>query len=98
VSAHLTQPLLETGDPEVVPSGGVGTLIEEETRTVPTDEGDHERFSHYVPKDKLMEAMINGTPVIALCGKVWVPTRDPEKFPVCPDCKDIWESLNKDGE
>ncbi|MGH8967331.1 MAG: DUF3039 domain-containing protein, partial [Actinomycetes bacterium] len=39
-------------------SPGVDTI--EETRTVPTDDGDHERFSHYVPKDKLMDAMING--------------------------------------
>ena len=61
------------------------------------EDGDHERFSHYVPKDKLMEAMVNGTPVVALCGKVWVPSRDPQKFPVCPDCKEIWESM-KDGE
>ena len=59
--------------------------------------GDHERFSHYVPKDKLMEAMVNGTPVIALCGKVWVPSRDPQKFPVCPDCKDIWENMQEGG-
>ena len=35
-----------------------------------------------------------GTPVIALCGKVWVPSRAPEKFPVCPDCKEVWESMN----
>ena len=57
------------------------------------DEGDHERFSHYVPRDKLMEAMVNGTPVRALCGKLWVPSRDPERFPVCPQCKEIHESL-----
>ena len=61
----------------------------------PTDDGDHERFSHYVPKDKLMDAMVNGTPVIALCGKVWVPSRDPEKYPVCPECKEIWESMRE---
>ena len=59
------------------------------------EDGDHERFSHYVPKDKLMEAMVNGTPVIALCGKVWVPSRDPEKYPVCPECKEIWESMRE---
>ena len=70
-----------------------GTQTLEETRTQPADEGDHEKFSHYVPKDKLTEAMVMGTPVIALCGKVWVPSRAPEKFPVCPDCKDIWESM-----
>ena len=69
------------------------TDVREDRRTVPTDEGDHERFSHYVEKDKLTEAMVMGTPVVALCGKVWVPSRAPEKFPVCPECKEIWESL-----
>jgi len=69
--------------------------VEEDLRSL--EDGDHERFSHYVPKDKLMEAMVNGTPVVALCGKVWVPSRDPQKFPVCPDCKEIWESM-KDGD
>jgi hypothetical protein len=72
-----------------------GTLIEERTeeRTdYRLDEGDHERFSHYADKDKIMEAMVNGTPVRALCGKVWVPSRDPKKFPVCPECKEIYES------
>jgi hypothetical protein len=80
---------------------GFGTDVLEDTRvderTVPTEDGDHERLSHYVPKDKLMEAMVNGTPVVALCGKVWVPTRDPERFPVCPECKDVWENLRKEN-
>ena len=40
-----------------------------------------------------MEAMVNGTPVRALCGKVWVPSRDPKRFPVCPECKEIYESI-----
>lgn len=56
------------------------------------DEGDHERLSHYCDKDKLTEAMVLGTPVIALCGKVWVPSRDPSRFPVCPECKEIYDS------
>ena len=40
------------------------TAVDErvEERTVPTDEGDHERFSHYVDKHKLTEAMVMGTP------------------------------------
>ena len=71
----------------------IDTDVREDRRTVPTDEGDHERFSHYVEKDKLTEAMVMGTPVVALCGKVWVPSRAPEKFPVCPECQEIWESL-----
>ncbi len=73
-----------------------GTQTVEDRRTQPTDEGDHERFSHYVDKDKLTEAMVMGTPVVALCGKVWVPSRAPEKFPVCPECKEVWESINDD--
>jgi hypothetical protein len=39
-----------------------------------------------------------GTPVVALCGKVWVPSRAPEKFPVCPECKEAWESLKPGGD
>jgi hypothetical protein len=41
-----------------------------------------------------------GTPVTALCGKVWVPGRDPSKFPICPDCQKIYEGLppGPDGE
>ena len=44
---------------------------------VDTNSGDHDRFAHYVDKDEVTEALINGYPVIALCGKVWVPSRDP---------------------
>jgi len=60
-----------------------------------TEEGDHDRFSHYAPKAKIMEAMVTGVPIVALCGKKWVPSRDPERFPVCPTCKEIYESLNE---
>src|SRR5215207_5174406 len=62
-------------------------------RCPPARAGDSERFSHYVPKNKLMEALVNGTPVRALCGKVWTPSRDPKKYPVCPECKEIWDNL-----
>ena len=61
------------------------------------DEGDHERFSHYAPKEKIMQAMVEGTPVVALCGKVWVPSRDPKRFPVCPVCKDLYENVVQKG-
>jgi hypothetical protein len=77
-------------------SPGAETIVKERTDHA-LDEGDHERFSHYVQKDKLTEAMVMGTPVIALCGKVWVPSRDPQKFPVCPECKEIWASLKPGG-
>ena len=32
-----------------------------------------------------------GTPIEALCGHVWVPSRDPRQLPVCQACKDIYE-------
>lgn len=59
------------------------------------EDGDHERYSHYVQKNKITESAVMGTPVLALCGKKWIPGRDPEKFPVCPDCKRIYEKLKK---
>ncbi len=58
-----------------------------------TDEGDHERFAHYVRKEKIVESAVTGEPVTALCGKIWVPGRDPNRFPVCPMCKEIYEGL-----
>ena len=70
---------------------GGGVLIEEQTKNL--EPGDHERFSHYVRKEKIVESAVMGTPVIALCGKVWVPGRDPQKFPVCPICQEIYDGL-----
>jgi len=74
---------------------GGGSVLEREEQLTTLDEGDHERFSHFVQKEKILESAVTGTPVIALCGKVWTPGRDPEKFPVCPTCKEIYESLNE---
>lgn len=76
--------------PTIAPSS---PTIVENPLVEDAETGDHDRFSHYVPKAKLTEAMINGTPVVALCGKVWVPSRDPERYPVCPECKDIKAKL-----
>ena len=55
------------------------------------DEGDHDRFSHYVigGGEAIMQSALTGEPVTALCGKVWVPSRDPKKYPVCPLCEEI---------
>lgn len=60
---------------------------------VNVDAGDHERYSHYVRKEKIVESAVLGNPVVALCGKVWVPGRDPKKFPVCPTCQGIYDGL-----
>ena len=36
----------------------------------------------------LTEARIYGLPVTALCGKTWVPERDPKRYPICTACTD----------
>ncbi|HEX4540438.1 MAG TPA: DUF3039 domain-containing protein [Acidimicrobiales bacterium] len=69
------------------------------------DEGDHERMTHivlgglhtnegdFVPTGTTVaEGIINQVPVRALCGKVWVPGRDPRRYPLCPTCKEIAQS------
>lgn len=68
----------------------------------PTLDGDHERMSHIVLEGfkpekgdfvtagpSVVEGLVNGTAVRALCGKIWVPSRDPKRYPLCPTCKDI---------
>jgi len=67
-------------------------LLEEEL----SEPGDHERFSHYVRKEKILESAMSGKPVKALCGKKWTPGRDPERFPVCPACKEIYEKMRSE--
>jgi hypothetical protein len=59
------------------------------------DHGDAERFAHIIHRPggnaaaAVTEAQVLGTPVEALCGKKWVPSRDPKRFPLCPACKEI---------
>jgi hypothetical protein len=35
----------------------------------------------------LFRSAVEGTPIRALCGKVWVPSRDPLQLPLCEGCK-----------
>ncbi len=39
----------------------------------------------------VLEARVMGTPIEALCGFVWVPSRDPKQLPVCEKCKSVYE-------
>jgi len=87
--------VMSTLEPER--GAGTGTLVEP-TPQVSNGDGDHERYAHYVQKDKIMASALEGTPVVALCGKVWVPGRDPKKYPVCPMCKEIYESMGAGGD
>lgn len=75
---------------------GSGTTLDERT-DYRLDDGDHERFAHYVAKADMTRSAVTGEPITALCGKKWVPSRDPERFPVCPDCKKIYEARKAAG-
>ena len=87
--------------PVPVSIGTVPATTDTDTLVDPTlsevDEGDHDRFSHYVRKDHIMRSAVEGGAVRALCGKKWIPNRDPEKFPVCPECKEIMAKLKALG-
>lgn len=69
--------------------------LSEVEETIVTDDGDHDRFAHYVEKDEITFALVHGVPVIALCGKIWVPSRDPSKYPVCKTCEDVLGRLSE---
>jgi hypothetical protein len=76
--------------------GGLATLdreLEELIREENPEPGDPERFSPYEKKETIRASALTGKPVRALGAKKWTPGRDPEKFPVCPTCKEIYESL-----
>jgi hypothetical protein len=70
------------------------------------DDGDRERMTHIVlegyrrPEGEffstgptVVEGIVNGTPVRALCGKIWVPGRDPKRYPLCATCKEIAQGM-----
>ncbi len=68
-----------------------------DTQPVPsdshTDEGDG--YAHYARKEEITRAAIEGGTITALCGFRFSPVRDPQRFPVCPKCKELaallWE-------
>jgi hypothetical protein len=49
---------------------------------------------HYVRKEKIAESAVMGTFVMALCGETFPVTKTPKPgSPVCPACKEIYESM-----
>ncbi|MGI9609166.1 MAG: DUF3039 domain-containing protein [Acidimicrobiia bacterium] len=61
------------------------TLPKPETKT---SDGDSDAVAHIVNKDEQMRGYVGGEPIKALCGKVWVPTRDYQGLPICQPCLD----------
>lgn len=75
------------------------TFIQTVEIVVTETENDDPILSHIIdrgtgPKsaqELVLEAMVNGTPLTALCGHTWVPSRDPRKHPICEKCLEIYE-------
>jgi hypothetical protein len=40
----------------------------------------------------VLRARIEGTPIEALCGHRWIPSRDPGRLPMCQACREIYEA------
>lgn len=62
------------------------------------DGGEKDRFSHYASKEDILRAAVEDVAIIAMCGKQWKPQRNPEKYPVCPMCTEIFEQLDPGDE
>ena len=80
MSELVTLPAVVDPDTEQVPQTGEPSAA----HIVKTEPGESAAA-------KVLEARIYGTPVEALCGHVWVPSRDPKQLPVCDRCKSIYE-------
>ena len=77
--------------------GRVSDASLDERSDLRLSDGDHERFAHVIRKSDHMKGYVMGEEVTALCGKKWIPSRDPERFPICPECKSLLEGLSGAG-
>ena len=90
----------------LTPEYDTGTTLAPARPDPELDDGDHDRMAHivlegYTPKKgdfipagpSVVEGIVNGTAVRALCGKEWVPGRNPGRYGLCPTCKEIAESM-----
>lgn len=59
------------------------TLRRPETKT---GQGEGDDVAHIVMRDDQMRGYVAGDPITALCGKVWIPSRDYRGLPVCQAC------------
>lgn len=76
--------------PQLEPESTTAVLERAEEQREP---GDADRYAHYVRKDRITKSLVEGGPVVALCGKIWTPVRNPDKYPLCPTCKAIYEKI-----
>lgn len=69
--------------------------LEVTERKLETGSGD----AAHIVKDpsKVAQAYLDGTPIEALCGKVWVPSKSVKGLPICPMCKEMADAFMDEG-
>jgi hypothetical protein len=64
-----------------------------DTRLAPdpttSDTDDEGRLAHIGRAAEVSRAYVTGEAITALCGKRFVPTRDPDRYPTCPRCSAV---------
>ena len=58
-----------------------------------SDGDDPPDAAHIVTQRDLIHSQVTGEPIRALCGKLWVPKRNPDNYPLCPACVEIFNAL-----
>jgi hypothetical protein len=58
------------------------------------DASDSPLIAHYADRDEILKAFVYGEPIVALCGKRWVPYRNGDALPLCPMCEELHDILN----
>lgn len=64
---------------------------------IKTGDGDGDGFAHIVWRGDDMRGYVEGQVIEALCGKRWVPFKDPKSLPVCPECQEIKDGILAHG-
>lgn len=70
---------------------GLDTLERTDVKTS-TNSGEPTE-AHIAEASFVTEGYVMGTPIEAICGKVFVPSRNPDNFPLCGSCKEIADAL-----
>lgn len=78
----MTAPTLERVDQQSTESGHVAHIV-------------ISRDPNKTGVQVVTEARVYGLPVEALCGQMFVPSRDPKHYPLCQACKEIREATGK---
>ncbi len=57
-----------------------------------SDGDDAPDAAHIVSQEDLIHSQITGKAIRALCGKLWVPKRNPDDYPICAACVEIFNA------